>query len=121
MKVLTKPLEQEQKSANHFEVFSDTQTAEELSIRLKSSHDHPSPMPAQLKNDVRKNASSLYELLDSTIKSKGESLSKKEWVEGHTLEVEGLSQMTLHSFILQAEKLGKRIQYTKTLTVKITD
>ena len=95
---------------------------EEFSIRMKTRHSQESAMPQELKNQIRKNAPSLYELFDQTLQKKGESAYvESRFVEENVLEVEGLSQMTLHGYILEAERLGKKIEYIKTTTVKISD
>ena len=95
---------------------------DELSIRMTSVNVQESAMPAELKQQVQKNAPSLYELFDIVLDEKGEtSQVKSKFVEEDVLEVEGLSKMTLHSYILEAERLGKKIEYTRTLTVKISD
>lgn len=121
MTVLSKSLKSEPVNNNQYEALVDDHPIKELAISMKSSHSHPSPMPESLKTQIRADAPSLLELFHHTVKSKGDHLSKKAWTGDQTLEVEGLSQLTLHSFILQAEKLGKNVEYVKTLTVKITD
>ena len=95
---------------------------DELTIAIASKHVQPSAMPEDLKMKKRAEAPKLEQMLEETIKVKGESDAiQKNWNTEGELEVEGLSDMTLHSFILQAEALGKKISYTKTLKVKISD
>lgn len=100
----------------------NAQKSDELTIRTKSSYVHPSPMSLKHKREATKNAPSLQELFNETLKNKGEyPTAKIEELDGNKLEVQGVSQMALHSFILEAEKLGKQIKYTKTYSVKISD
>ena len=94
----------------------------ELTIHLQSSYDHPSAMPEEIKMKKQADAPALHELFCQTIEEKcGEANTKTYWIAPDEVEVEGLSNIALHSFILKAEELGKTVHYTKTLTVKISD
>ena len=93
---------------------------EELSIRINSSHYHKSAMSEKMKKEACENSPSLSELFDATLQKKGElDLVQSKIVDDNTIEVEGLSQATLHSYILEAEKLGKTVEYKKSFTIKI--
>ena len=94
----------------------------ELTIHhLESEHVQESAMPEEMRMAKSKDANLAY-LLNEVLESKGElSEVKKEWIGKNEVKMEGMSNMTLHSFILKAEELGKKITYTRTLKVTITD
>ena len=112
-----------QTDSNKNELTSNqTIASDELTIRIESEHEQPSAMSEEQKLNKRTNAPSLYNLLQKTLEDKGEyPLAKSEWSGESELKVEGLSDMTLHSFILKAESLGKKITYSKSLRIKISD
>ena len=96
-----------------------TQT-DELTIKI-SSHISGSDLSntGAVKID---SGQTLAELFDDTLKEKGEyPLTKAQWTGPGELEVEGLSNITLHSFLLKTEALGKKVSYSRNLTVKIED
>ena len=101
---------------------TDLLTNEELTIKVASSHFQDSPMSAEQKMDARKDAPSLYAIFESTLKSKGEyDLDQIKWNSDDELEMKYLSNNALHSFVLEAEKLGKKISYEKVLRVKVSN
>ncbi len=94
---------------------------EELTIRMRSSHVDPSSMSEELKREYQKDAPLMSELFEETLRSKGEyDPSRIKWIEDNEVEVNGLSKMTLHNFLLRAEALGKDITYTKQTTISIS-
>lgn len=100
----------------------DQANTDELTLQMATVRVHESPMPERLKYERRANSSSLSELFDETLANKGEEGKvQQRWVADDEMEVEGLSKSALHSFILEAEELGKKITYTETLRVKISD
>jgi hypothetical protein len=106
------------------EVLSEAQVqsaSQSLNIVTKSVITHESSMSEAKKQKARQNTPSLRELLETTI-SEGKDLDdlQMNWA-GDTVELQGVSKMALHSFILKAEELGKKITYTKTYQVSITD
>ena len=97
-------------------------SSDTLSIQMETNFVQPSAMPEGLKKQRQENAPQLYDLLTATLKEKGEyPLSKTTWINDQEIKVEGLSKMTLHSFIMKAEQLGKKIKYRRSLVVEITD
>ncbi|MFY0654871.1 MAG: hypothetical protein JXQ96_22760 [Cyclobacteriaceae bacterium] len=95
---------------------------DELTVHVKSTYQHESAMSEDLKEKKRKDAPALADLFKDTLKNKGEyHLLKEDVDENNEIEIKGLSQMTLHSFILKAEELGKNVTYSKILKVKISD
>lgn len=108
--------------SNGGDQLTEIEAQDEMTLVMKSTHTQMSSMPEELKEKKRKASPSLDELLRATAEKKGEldKLSVK-WTSNDELEIEGISQMTLHSFILKAEELGKNITYTRTLRVDITD
>lgn len=96
--------------------------SDELTLIMKSENVQESAMSEEQKQEKRATAPSLENLFDETVQLKGESSQlKKNWISDSQMEVEGLSNTTLHSFVLEAEKLGKKITYTRTIQVKISD
>ncbi len=95
---------------------------EELTLRVKTVNVHTSPMSDDHKRKPRENAPSLKKIFHETVKNKGELSNVKvtEDTDG-AYEVRGLSNLTLHAFILEAEKLGKKVTYKRTLEVSITE
>ncbi len=93
-----------------------------LTIYTETKRIINSAMPDYIKEKKRADAPSLFELFKNTIERKGEG-EQVQIKELNTDEffVEGLSSMTLQSFILKAEELGKNISYTTSLQVKISD
>ena len=95
---------------------------DELRLIVKSTHSQPSPMSESLKQRVRKGSKSLNEILHEETELKGELKNAKfHPISNTTYKVEGVSESTLHSFILRAEGLGKKITYTRTLEIAIED
>ncbi|MCT4623610.1 MAG: hypothetical protein N4A46_08310 [Schleiferiaceae bacterium] len=95
---------------------------DEFTIKVSSHHVQHSEMSHQLKEKVRSESPSLTDLFVETLESKGEtSLNEVEWKSTNSVELPNISNLSLHSFALKAEALGKKISYEKTLTVKITD
>lgn len=95
---------------------------DEMTLVMKTTNTQTSSMPEVLKKEKRDDAPSLEEILKNTVEAKGEiEEMKSSWTSEDALEIEGISQMTLHSFLLKAEELGKNITYTRTLKVEIKD
>ncbi len=114
---ITGELHQENTSSNGVQT-----EVEELSIQMKSTIHHPNAMSEMQKSAAQKDAPSMAQLFESTMRSKGEfNPSKMNWVDDNVVEVEGLSQMALHSFLLEAEALGKEVTYTKQTTIRISN
>ena len=96
--------------------------ASEMIIRNESINIQPSVMPDDLKEIKRANSPELNSLLTETLEHKGEADSVQiQQNELGQLIVEGVSQSALHSFLLKAEEIGKKITYKRVLEVKITD
>ena len=95
---------------------------EELTIKVASTHEQVSAMSEEHKAKARQGAASLHKLFEETLKAKGEyNLDEISWNGEDELEMQYLSQNALHSFILETEKLGKKVTYEKVLKVKISD
>lgn len=95
---------------------------DELTLIMNSENVQESSMSEIQKQEKRAVAPSLQTLFEQTVQEKGEAGQlEKSWLSHSELEVNGLSKMTLHSFVMEAEKLGKKITFTRTLQVKISD
>ncbi|UTW64991.1 hypothetical protein KFE94_09890 [bacterium SCSIO 12643] len=93
---------------------------EELCIKMIDKVVQNSFSESQLKKEPIEGQLSAKALFDETVKNKGEqNRVKTRFVNDSTMEVEGLSKMALHSYLLEAEKLGKKIEFVKTTTIKI--
>lgn len=120
MKSVTENDTQTQAKAEEYQKIN--QMNDELTLLVKTTNKQTSPMSEELKKKKREESPSLGELFTETVEKKGELDSlKSTWTSDDEMEVEGISQMTLHSFLLRAEELGKNITYTRTLKVEITD
>ncbi len=109
-------------SDHHGENHSGLTASDELTIQVIAKCKQESPMPEKLKQEKCASAPDLKDLFETTLKSKNEfDQARTKWVQTNEVEVEGLSQMTLHDFVLKAEGLGKKVSYTRSLTVKISD
>ena len=93
---------------------------DELSLVMHQTIKHPSPMSATLKHEKRASKESLENLLKKVIQDKGDAVHINQ-LGDKEFEIEGLSSMTLHSFILKAEELGKNVSFKKSIKVQITD
>jgi len=68
------------------------------------------------------NPENLKELFEAVLKEKNEySSAEITWLDDETVEVSNISGLSLHSFVLRAEELGKNISYQKKTIIKITD
>lgn len=79
--------------------------------------------PSPKKNSVSEteNDSQLKKVFIDVLKSKNEyDESCIEWLDDETVSCNNVSTMSLHSFLLQAEKMGKDISYTKKTIIKIS-
>ncbi|WP_462250955.1 hypothetical protein [Ekhidna sp.] len=113
--IMNSPLEMEA-------ALSQVDTQDELTICIDSDHEQESPMEEDQKAKVSAESPSLYALFQKTLEVKGEyPLENCEWNGEKELQADNLSSMTLHSFILKAQSLGKKITYAKSLRIKISD
>ena len=95
---------------------------DELTLIMSTVNEKTSSMPEDLKRKIRDRSLGLKELFIATVERKGEGKKLQvNRLSDSELEIEGISQMTLHSFLLKAEELGKKITYTRSLKVEITD
>ena len=63
----------------------------------------------------------LKELFVDVLKNKNEYVEDQiNWQNNETVSVSNVSSMALHSFVLEAEKLGKNITYTKKTVIEIS-
>lgn len=99
---------------------SRSEIQEELCIRMTNTMIQKNFSKSSLTNEPAMTSVSAKDLFERTVKNKGEHNSvKTRFVDDSTMEVEGLSKMALHSYLLEAEKLGKKIEFVKTTTIKI--
>lgn len=119
--IMNAPVEVEE-STSQVENTNGTILNDELTICIDSEHEQNSPMSEERKAAMRAQSPSLYKLFQKTLESKGEyPLANCEWNGEKELQADNLSSMTLHSFILKAESLGKKITYSRSLKIKISD
>lgn len=61
-------------------------------------------------------------LLKEVLENKGELTNlDAHWIDSNTLAIDGISNLTLHSYMLEAEKKGKKVELIKTTTIKISN
>ncbi|KXX71258.1 hypothetical protein [Flammeovirga sp. SJP92] len=101
-----------------------TRTAQdELTIHIKSTMKHEN-VSASSNGRKAIDPSQLLSVLQETLNEKGENQIVTDHLIGSN-EVEfqkgKLSYSTLHSFLLKAEQMGKKVTYEKVYTVKISD
>ena len=64
----------------------------------------------------------LNNLLLDVLKKKGELENAKiNWTSENEVELSTVSMMTLHHFIIEAEKLGKNVTLDRSIVVTVTD
>ena len=62
------------------------------------------------------------ELFEQTLNANDEkALNNVKWVGENEIQVDGLSGMTLHNFLLKVEALGKKVTYRRSTVFTITD
>lgn len=61
----------------------------------------------------------LRELFQKTIIDTGKLQADYKWTKDNVLEIKGEAPMALHTFILEAEKHGLNVKYTKNTTIEI--
>ena len=61
----------------------------------------------------------LRELFQKTVIDTGKLTSNFKWTENNVLEIEGEAPMAIHTFILEAEKHGLNVKYSKNTTIEI--
>ncbi|MFK7951246.1 MAG: hypothetical protein AB8B73_00245 [Ekhidna sp.] len=94
--------------------------SKELKVVTTKTMVDKSPMSDKLKTAVSKNAPDMAELLLNVVKQRGEE-SELLAIKDGTVNANGLSQMTLHLFALEAAKFGKTVTYKEEKTIIITD
>lgn len=116
------PVSESQTQAQESGRKTNNEARDEMTLVMKTTNTQISSMSEEMKAKKRKVSASLEEILRNTVEDKGQlDALKSRWTSDDELEIEGISQMTLHSFLLKAEELGKNITYTRTLKVEITD
>lgn len=61
----------------------------------------------------------LKELFQEKVINQGKLKENYKWLENGVLEIEGTAPMAVHSFILEAEKLGLNVKYTKNTIIEL--
>lgn len=94
---------------------------ERLKIITKQEFTQKSPMNAEKKKQLE-NQPALSELLTTTLKEKGELKEDNiEWIDHETVRLKNVSNLAVHSFVLQAESLGKNVTYTNETSIRISN
>lgn len=90
-----------------------------FNVRVKSVYSQNAPTDSKKLRTGGKPMSSKA-LFDRVLEEKGElSNAQTQWVDPLTLEVTGVSDLALHSYVIEAERHGKTIQIEKSTTIKI--
>lgn len=90
-------------------------------ISQKSTVVHPNPIKPSANMKGMQDDSVLKSLFIDMLKSKNEyNESSIQWSDDETVEISNISNMSLHTFLLKAEKMGKDISYTKRTIIEIS-
>lgn len=93
-----------------------------LSVKMNAEYRPDLESHASTRNQGANQDVPLQQLFEETFNEKGEhSIGNLRWVGENEVEVNGLSNMTLHNFILKAEALGKKVTYRRNIVLTITD
>lgn len=88
-----------------------------MTITLQSSITKPSPCKNQVLGCSDTQLKSMFE---NILKQRDEyDNARINWVDNETVEVSNVSNLTLQSFLIQAEQQGKDIAYSKQTVIKI--
>ncbi len=93
----------------------------EVIIRQKWTTRYDRSLSARLLDRFKEKTASLSKLFINYLDSRLGGYSRWKHLGDNIIEVEGLKQSDLHNFILKAEQMGKKIEYTRTLSVRISD
>jgi hypothetical protein len=102
-------------------IFAQTLTRNIMIISQESTVLHPNPIKPNNHAQPSTDDSKLKELFIDVLKDKDEyDETAVNWRDEETVEVNNISNMSLHSFLLKAEQMGKDITYTKKTIIKIS-
>ena len=94
-------------------------THDEVLIHVQKEFFQEAPMRKQDRSEVSNEELKLS--VTEFLVSKGIELDENQWKESNAIVLNNLSALTLHSLALKAEELGKKISYSRSLTIKISD
>lgn len=90
-----------------------------MTINIESRIAHPSPAKKQ-NVDSENNLEELKTLFHEVLESKNEIEDcNMKWIDEKTVQVDKLSGISLHKFLLKVEEMGKDISYTKKTVIEI--
>ena len=122
MTLLMNPVEVTEELHETYNGDHSTPKENNLTIVTKTTINHSNPMPEASRLKTRNEAQDMSQLFRDTLKEKGEYHSENfKWFSENEVEVSNLSQMSLHSFLLEAEALGKNVHFIKQTVIKIED
>lgn len=94
-----------------------------MTITISSEMQQPNHLKV-VKNDAQQdqNHPELKSLFEQVLLEKN-ALDEKQvrWLNNSTVEVSGSVGLALHSFVLRAEELGKKVSYEKKTVIRIAD
>lgn len=89
-----------------------------MRISLQSTINKPNP---SLKKSKAVHTPELKTMFENILKQKNEyDQAKVNWVDDQSVELKNVSNQCLHSFLLEAEKQGKDISFTKQTVITIS-
>ncbi len=83
-----------------------------MNIHINKSYQLNSGSPTSKEENIKV-------LFKELVESQGSV--KTEWVNEDQVKVNNIPSTQLHTFILEAEKLGKKIQYSKQTVITVID
>ena len=99
----------------------DNALNDELTINLRSRVTHESPMSDEARVHACAASKPLIDRLKAMLMERGYSSDSIAAISEDEVELQGIPQSLVHTFVLQAEELGKHVTYEKTLTIKFSD
>lgn len=89
-----------------------------MRISLQSTINKPNP---GLNKSKAVHTPELKTMFENILKQKNEyDQAKVNWVDDQSVELKNVSNQCLHSFLLEAEKQGKDISFTKQTVITIS-
>lgn len=91
-----------------------------MTISIESKIAHPSCAKVSTEDRQSVKVEELKNMFENVLKEKNEfSPDKLKWLDEKTVQVDELSGLSLHSFLLKVEELGKDVTFTKKTVIEI--
>jgi hypothetical protein len=91
---------------------------DEILIRIQNEVHQP---PVKLNSNNSGDPDRLKSFVTDFFSNAGVEIDKGQWKSSNEVILNDCSNLTLHSLALRAEELGKKITYSRSLTIKISE